>query len=106
MDVKEAYFTLEQYFSNEFIEGRKTRHVIESAENSWMMPLPWLYAATACARDGNREEFKRCLSGAVDMYVEFMSGSEPSDRVLEEEEAARTLRDNPDQAYELVRKIL
>ncbi|MCK4670261.1 MAG: hypothetical protein KAT43_03580 [Nanoarchaeota archaeon] len=106
MDVNKAYETLERYFSNEFIEGRQTRYVIESAEESWMMPLAWLYAATACARDGDKKKFKNCLNEAKRMYGEFTSRRDASDKVIEEEDAAHTLCNNIDKAFELVKKNL
>lgn len=109
MEITKAYKTLEKYFSNEFIEGRETRHVVESAENSWMMPLPWFFAAAAHARDNNQEGFKKALHSAANCYEEIIARQEPErleedTKLTTEAEAAETLAKNVEQAWELIKR--
>jgi len=104
METTEAYQTLKRYFSKQFIDGRETRYVVESAEKSWMMPLPWFFAATAHARDGNKTGFKEALHAALNVYGEILARNDPEymKDMQKQSEAADTLARNVDEAWNLV----
>jgi hypothetical protein len=106
MEVNQAFQKLKRYFSRQNIEGRETRYVVESAENSWMMPLPWFFAAAAYARDDNKAKFKEALSAAIDCYGEIISRNEPEAvaDLQEQSDAAETLARNVEDAWKLVQE--
>ncbi len=104
MEIKEAYQTLKKYLSKEFVEGRTTEDVLLSAENSWMMPSPWFFAAAAFARDDDREGFKKALTAASACYGEILARNDPEDvkDMKKESDATDTLAKNVEEAWKLV----
>ena len=106
MEVNEAYQTLKHYLSKEFIEDRTTEDVLLSAENSWLMPLPWFFAATAYARDGDKEQFEKALKSAAKNYAQILEGGNAKTKIRKEAEATDTLAGNAEKAWELVRAEL
>ena len=107
MEINQAYQTIKRYFSKLNIEGRETKYVVESAEKSWMMPLPWFFAATAHARDDDKEEFRDALNAASACYGEILSRRDPEElkeetKMTKEAEAADTLARNVEEAWKLV----
>ena len=104
MEINQAYQTLKRYFSKLNIEGRETKYVVESAEKSWLIPLPWFFAAAAHARDGNKEGFKKAIHAASNCYGEIIARNDPEDvkDIKKQSEATDTLAKNVEEAWKLV----